>query len=303
MYIAPNSNLNILRSVPLDTSYEHTIYFANKTTQYAYFNGLAKYRKTQYSYLKPNSNVIRVGQLAENLYDCNYIMFQNTAFGNKWFYAYIRSINYVNNNTSEIEFDIDVIQTWLFDFEVDDTFVERTHTTTDVIGEHIEPEGFSLGEYVMNQYQQIFDAQNLAIIVAIADVDNGADGRVYDGIYGGCALWGVMSGAGARNAINNLIDQYKQSPDSIVAMYMCPYNLLPDPKPGTSGGWLSDSLTPYSETQNRGSANGVNNINGYTPKNNKLFTYPYCFYHVDNGRGSELNLRYEFFANKSEPPS
>lgn len=297
MYIAPNSNLNILRGVPLDTSYEHTIYFANTLNQYSYFNSLAKYRKVQYSYIKPNESIVRVQEVAENLYDCNYIMFQNTAFGNKWFYAYIKSIKYINNVTSEITFDIDVLQTWLFDFEVDETFVERTHTTTDLIGEHIEPEGFNMGEYVMNQYQKIFDTDNMAIIVAIADVEEGADGRVYDGVYGGCSLWGILASAGARTAINNLIDQYKQSPDSIISMYMCPYSILPDPKPGASGAWLSDSLTPYSEDQTRGTANGVANINGYVPKNNKLYTYPYCFYHVDNGRGSELSLRYEFFTN------
>jgi hypothetical protein len=38
-------------------------------------------------------------------------------------------------------------------------------------------------------------------------------------------------------------------------------------------------------------------IDGYTPKNKKLYTYPYNFYHVDNANGQELSLRYEFFDN------
>jgi hypothetical protein len=35
------------------------------------------------------------------------------------------------------------------------------------------------------------------------------------------------------------------------------------------------------------------------PKNKKLYTYPYNFFHVDNASGSELNLRYEFFENRT----
>ena len=38
-------------------------------------------------------------------------------------------------------------------------------------------------------------------------------------------------------------------------------------------------------------------IDGYKPKNAKLYTYPYNFYHIDNASGSELSLRYEFFEN------
>lgn len=40
-------------------------------------------------------------------------------------------------------------------------------------------------------------------------------------------------------------------------------------------------------------------IDGYKPKNKKLYTYPYNFYHVDNASGSELSLRYEFFENNT----
>lgn len=48
-----------------------------------------------------------VGINAENLYDCNYIMFQNASFGTKWFYAFITSVAYENNETSRITMEID----------------------------------------------------------------------------------------------------------------------------------------------------------------------------------------------------
>lgn len=55
---------------------------------------------------------MRVEKKAEDLYDCNYLAFQNTSFGSKWFYAFITSVEYVNNITSEITFEIDVLQTY-----------------------------------------------------------------------------------------------------------------------------------------------------------------------------------------------
>lgn len=297
MYILPNSNLHILRNVPLDTGYEHTIYFANPTAQYTYFNSLAKFRRQKYSYLRPNENVIRVDILSDDLYDCNYIMFQNTSFGNRWFYAYIRSVNMVNNKTSEITFDLDVIQTWFFDFTLDTCFVERTHTQTDVIGEHIEPESVEVGEYVMNSYEEITSLTKMDVIVGICDVDEGADGRVYDGIFSGAQLWAFKDTD--FTGINDKINRYAQNPDAVTIMYICPNRLIygDDGDPPDGGILIPYTVMgrEFTYTPANGSVKPTDFLDGYKPRNNKMYTYPYCYYHVDNGNGSNLALRYEFF--------
>ena len=38
-------------------------------------------------------------------------------------------------------------------------------------------------------------------------------------------------------------------------------------------------------------------VNGYTPKNNKLFTYPFSYVYVNNNAGTSTEFRYEDFAN------
>jgi hypothetical protein len=38
------------------------------------------------------------------------------------------------------------------------------------------------------------------------------------------------------------------------------------------------------------------NLDGYTPKNNKLFTYPYCYLIYSNNNGSNNILHYEKFS-------
>ena len=115
MYIEPQTNVKLLRNVPLDNTYEHTIYFGDAGSQTSYFSGLTKYNLTNYTYQRVNSNQMRVAKKADDLYDCNYLMFQNTAFGSKWFYAFVTGVEYVNNETSTITYEIDVMQTWFFD--------------------------------------------------------------------------------------------------------------------------------------------------------------------------------------------
>ena len=134
MYIEPNSNIRILKDVPLDKTFDHTIYFNSASAQATYFMGLQKYNLNNYTYQRVKRGYARVGIKADNLYDCNYMMFQNTSYGNKWFYAFITSVEYLNNECSQIEFEIDVMQTWFFDYSLDQCFVEREHTVTDNIG-------------------------------------------------------------------------------------------------------------------------------------------------------------------------
>lgn len=135
-YIAPDTIVRILKNVPLDDTYNHTIKFASLSAQQTYFSGsgVVKYTLNDQSYQRVGIGKLRIEVLADNLYDCNYMAFQNTAFGSKWFYAFITNVEYVNNITSEITYIIDVMQTYLFDITVGQCYVEREHVTDDSIG-------------------------------------------------------------------------------------------------------------------------------------------------------------------------
>ena len=125
-----------MHNVPLDDTYNHTIKFASLSAQQTYFSsaGVVKYTLNEQSYQRVERGKMRVEIKAEDLYDCDYLSFQNTSFGNKWFYAFITGVEYVNNVTSEITFEIDVMQTYLFDITVGECFVEREHVVDDSIG-------------------------------------------------------------------------------------------------------------------------------------------------------------------------
>lgn len=295
MYIEPNTNIRLLTNVPLDNSYDHTIYFETETDQISYFTALTKYNLNYYTYQRVNNGVTRVGIKADSLYDCNYMMFQNTNFGSKWFYAFITKVEYVNNVTSNVYFEIDVMQTWHFDYTMGQCFVEREHTATDLIGQHIEPESIDIGEYVMQGYGQLVDLSDLAVIIMINDTSTAPEGTLYNGVYCGSTMFAYN--ATDVTSIKNKLDSYVQKPDAVTCMYMCPVIALgigTIPEGGTQD---FGSNSGYSFELSGNAVSDSDTLDGYKPKNNKMYTYPYNFFHVDDGSSGELNLRYEFFTS------
>ena len=66
------------------------------------------------------------------------------------FFAFINSSEYISNTVSEIHFEIDVIQSWFFDFTLQRCFIEREHSITDEIGDNIVGEEINVGNIVAN---------------------------------------------------------------------------------------------------------------------------------------------------------
>lgn len=290
MYIEPNTVIRILKDCPLDTTYEHTIYFTSESGQVSYFQGLTKYTLTQQSYQRVKRGYMRVAIQAENLYDCNYLMFQNSSFGSKWFYAFIKSVEYVNNATSEIEFEIDVMQTWFFDHEVQKCFVEREHAMNDSVGANTVPESLEIGDYVSDDFDGTNNLGSKSIVVAATFmVEDGdlvnIDGAVYSGIYSGVYYNVFPNTTAGAIAVSELLQlaSDKGKTDGIVSVFMMPTAMIGD---------VLDSAQSYDISKSK----NLTSIGSYTPKNNKLFTYPYNFLYVTNLQGSAAAFPYEYFS-------
>lgn len=313
MYIAPNSNIRLLRGVPLEPDYINTLYFDSLANQTNYFLGTTKYNLTAQSYQRVNKGVCRVNYKAEDLYDCNYMMFQNTSFGTKWFYAFIKSVEYVNNVTSNVYYEVDVMQSWFFDWQLTQCLVEREHSETDYIGDNLVPEPVDIGELVYNYYEKMdSDLDEYAIILACLNFrgvsTTGEDVyHVYNG-YQIIAFEMSTEGIGALNGA--LTDFYTQKPDEVLAIYMCPVSALPSDNFGSLHYYVLDDVDdencpsktmPYvdPETGKRDlyKIEEGDALDDYVPRNNKLYTYPYNFFHIDNANGRELNVRFEFFTD------
>ena len=198
MYIEPNSNIVLLKGIRLDNSYDHTIYFANKQAQYNYFYSKKKVEFTQNYYQRVERGYFKADINAEQLYDVSYMMFRNTAFGDRWFYAFVTSAEYVNNRVTRIGFELDVMQTWMFDYTLLESWVEREHIVHDVVGANIVNEGIPVNDYMLignntgtwSDDNTAIDTDDCVIVVnSTANTDSS-----YSDVAGGSTLGNILTG-------------------------------------------------------------------------------------------------------------
>lgn len=311
--IVPNSEVFILKNVPLEPSFDHTIWFDSTDQQATAFTTYAlAFYFDKVSYQRYPRPYITLDKTADELFDCNYMMFRNTAYGTKWFYAFITQVEYISNTTSRIYYSIDPMQTYLFDVNVGQCFVEREHAMTDAIGDNLNPESFELGEYVYDAdyFPNIFLKTNYVICIlatwkatykdnqwVIEDAATGGVGGVDSGIYTGltknlCKYDPANPKACVQQA-NAIIEAATKAnkADGIVSITMYPkffmnWSITGDLATGLVPDTV-DSIPAFTGT-----------FDGYKPKNNKLYTAPFCGVYVDNLQGNAANYAYEYFENR-----
>lgn len=291
MYIQPNSTIKFLSNCPLDKTYDHTIYFTSANNQEAYFSSLAKYTLNAQSYQRINNGSMKVEIKADNLYNCNYLMFRNTSFGGKWFYAFVTSVEYVNNIVSLVTFEIDVMQTWFFDYELTENFVDREHSLTDIPGANIVPEQLECGDYVTDDFDSSGHGGINTIVVAATfkkdgsdyvDISGGRYGGVFSGLYYTTFSADASGAASCASWIDGAVSAGKG--DGIVAIFQMPNDFVA----GLNSGVKTYEVEKTFNTSQMG-------LNGYAPRNKKLLTYPYNFMYVSNLQGNAAAFPYENF--------
>ena len=158
MGIAPNTELYLLKGIPLDSDYSNTIHFQSESFQQRYFfdsKHIIKYfykstnpeTKALY-YQRKDEGILCVGLTVSQCFNCNYMAFKNSSHENKWFYAFVTKVEYANEKACYIHYQIDVMQTWMFDYNLGMSFIERQHHPTDRVGENLVPENLECGDYV-----------------------------------------------------------------------------------------------------------------------------------------------------------
>lgn len=311
----PNGIISIGR-VPFDNSYRHTMTFPNAQAQSSYFSSVCprKLSGGDYTYVRMN-NSIKVPYNAEELYTYNYVMYQNSNYGNKWFYAFIVGINYVNKNTTELILQLDVMQTWYFDYKLTECFVEREHVNDDSLYAHTNPEPAMPLEYQSTHYVEHIMNQGWVIVQTTAyphyiGVDTrtvtGADaitGGIYDGQYSASkyivfnadekgmeAVKRFMKNineAGAADAISNIFTV----PDEVLGMAQ-----LEPLRYDGQGSVMPDTYMLKENAEAKSNLYGIvqgTKFGNFTPNNNKLYVYPYSFAEVGDFSGRKQDFMFE----------
>lgn len=314
MNISPNTKIVICQDVPLDNTYEHTIHFGyareyqHLADQYNYFYSKRKYVFEPTTYQRVNSNTLRIQMIADNLYNCNYLMFQNTNFrtenthysGDKWFYAFITSVNYINNAVTEITYEIDVMQTWMFDYVISSAYVERQHSGTDNIGDNLIPEPMVPTDYITESeltwpittptgIQGTYTPKSMLLATQRPTDHTGSRLKLLTQVDGiACHIYYLIAD---MNTQSNYIDEELQDfisegeEEAVIGIFAVPPMFTKD---------NAHVTTPISVMFSHNRQYG-GDFDGYTPKNNKMYTYPFNKLKVENSFGQNKEYRFEYF--------
>lgn len=304
-----NGEIILCNNIKLDKNYENVLSYSesnmvNLCRQHAIYTG------TKYTMMDPSTNEIDIRCPYATCIYSNYIAFNNKNVGNKWYFAFVTDIIYVNPEVTKIRYQVDVFSTWYQRFNLNQAFIEREHVDDDTVGKHILPESVQYGDYVVSDYVErgIFANGNRGyIIIGLSNlVENFPvpTQNVYNGIFSGLTYYILEDATKATQFIQTLMEAWGYDADrSIYCLFMVPREMInPNDiewKTGTiSGNTLSFGILPSGlDFYNFGRYNLTHgtSINQYVPKNNKLLTSPYNYCLATNNVGETAEYKFEDF--------
>lgn len=325
--ITPQGSVYLCKT-PLEKDYKHQLTFANSTGQQTYFAGKVQYTCTDFTYMKKDNQIV-VDYPIDQINSCNYLFYKNTGFTNKYYYCFITNMEYVNENATRITFETDVWQTYQLELEYKKSFVEREHVNDDTFGKHTVPENLETGEYVINSVTETDASTSYKIVVACSKLpkeimetvisSSSVPTKYYNGTYSGLfyiTFQGVddatkflltMDGQGIGECVYSVFEV----PNLVISSTTITYDskiceaILDYPSielSFTVNFTINYKLIPNSNTPNLLATKSITRnatLNGYTPKNNKMFTSEFNYMYVSSNGGDEGKFNYEDFYNST----
>lgn len=333
-YIAPNSNIYLYNNILLDNSYKDTLYFETISEQNNYFESTKpyKYLFTNQYYQRTNKGTLKIEKNAELIGDCNYLRFNNTREGeSKWYYAFITDWEYINENVTEITYEIDDIQTYMFDVRIEDSFVVRCHSSSDGYNENVITEDINIGgDYICVDDHAITGFQTDTLVLMSTKI--GSAGQTPSSaeqidpvasIVGfprassvnrlpttvGMVKFQELPNNPAVNQATSWLEnrQWVGVPESVIGCYYVPSVLASCVPLGASYPLESGNTASLVGSTYVGSdvnlltyptyfkAPNEEITDAYYPRNKKLYNYPYNYFTVTNLQGQEVEFKYELF--------
>ena len=301
MVITPQTNIRLIKS-PIELDNKNQLTFATKQAQETYFKSLPYLEAEDYTYQRKDG-FIRFEAPYDSLLDYNYCMYQNEAYSNKWFYAFITDLKMLNNDVTAVFLKTDTWQTWMWDLEFKNSFIEREHVNNDTTGLNLVPESIEFGDYTCNGHSidtnindltndltyVVSSAVNLWIVDAVSDKYVNATPTYYNGILSGCQYFKFDTASDLQTKLQSVSSRGQI--EAINGIFIAPKSLATTT--GTSPSQIDETTTPVTYTN---TITKQTTLDTYTPKNNKLLTYPYNYLMVSNNNGTANIYRYEEFS-------
>ena len=316
--MAKNISKVYLLNVPLEDDMRNTLYFTSVANQHSYFvDNIGKtYNNVSY---QSETRTFRCPDQLDTVRQYNYIMYQNSAYSNKWFYGFIKKMEYVSDGYTDVIFEVDPLQTYMFDITVNPSFVEREHTNDDTIGANTYPEGLEKGQFV-NNYANVLEMDaspegdyNLVVFQVTELLDNTTFANLYNqyqycGLFSGIYMFGVRVQY-ARDVVKAYVAKGKDA--AIVAIFYASGAFFDNRVAATIYTGPNSTLpvdiyyspiknTQYSILLKNSTTIPINTtLDGYSPRNNKLFTREFNYLYFTNNAGTDVIYSYELFASNT----
>lgn len=288
---APSTNIYVCH-VNFSNDYQHVVYFNNQDEQRRYFQH--RVLKSFYDYSQIRKNwALKVNDTIVNAEKWNYLFFMQ---GGRTYYYFITNVEYVSDETVKLTLELDVMQSYMWDYALQPCFVEREHSATDEIGDNVIDEGLDVG-HLTYQSQNQYHPKKCVMMMTTASLDNYSvpKGMYADGIFSGCYIYRIkLDDMTKVNALFNRLNNDGKI-DIILTMWMYPHDLVNvDENENECFELVNDTAfnDPIFQIQ------PPTKIGEYTPKNNKLLTYPYCYLYATNHSGVYATYRWERFENR-----
>lgn len=293
-YIPPTGTIQMLTDVYLNPKQEDTFYFASVGLRDSYFDLRVLRTYEAQTYSRPTRESVKIQDTADKLYKCNYMRFKNgEAFGGQWIYAFVIKIEYINNNTCEVFYQIDDLITWFPQCRLLECFVEREIPETDNLFENTLPENIETGEYVINDDTEINLGKSwYSIQSKTLNGDMGLqwiDGLLSSVLYSAApADKDLYSGnpAPSETFLYEILHQFDERPEDLITIHIVPYWLI-----GRDG---TEILKSGAKIEEKTIVYDLNPPN-YTIKNKKLYSAPFTYLCASNNNGQINRYSPELF--------
>ena len=295
---SPVTKIRICQNLGLSSDYRNTFWFNNVSEQRDFFESKVIKNFNNYAHVRKNWT-LKIEAHISLAEKWGYLFFQHFNSG-KYYYYFIKNSRYISEETTELELELDVMQTYMFDYALQPCFVEREHSASDNIGDNTVDEDLELGLMKNGDKNtpDVFNGNLSLMMMTTQKLPVPATatfpGKIIDGIYSACPIYRIkVDNDTMANSVFNYITANGLT-DSIVSLWLMPHGLVD----------VADDEADYSMV-NSSKFEGVNyyppvlpsTIDGYTPKNKKLFTFPFCYLYGTNNAGSSAIYRYERFEN------
>lgn len=313
-----NSEIILCKGIRMDKQYVNVLsYTQSQMLELCRSNAHLVASKDDYSFIR-NTGGIKTSFTYNQCLQANYIAFQNKDYSNKWFFAFIDEVIFRGENNTEIRYTVDAWSTWYDKWTKKNCFINRQHVLNDTIGSNLVDENLNVGEVIERSSTETTEL-GTEWCVAIESTYNPDTKQDYTGSYvqqgtpravpifviprvewEGSTFFPINKLENFLNYVNT-----KNKIESIINIYIIPQSLVTlgiNYKAGEGANAFDFySLEASQDTPSAISKSITKNtsFDDFTPKNMKVYTYPYNYLEVTNNMGNTNIYKYENFSTNN----